>query len=272
MTTDLKESIQYQNFYHVPGLSSTLINKEGKVIDLHRNLCPLTDFNPDGYPCVNSDNDRQFIHRLLALTFLPLPEDHLVELLDVNHIDGVKKNNSLENLEWCTRSENCFHAYRTGLRTDNVPVLVKDLRHDTIVRHYSMHECARAFDVDVTLIHHYLKPQNYGKVSWIYYVLIREGQEWPKTDKNMIGKFRNGTAKALIATKLENNSSLVFDSIGKAAIHFGYEPKTLTMHLLRNGQKPYNGWSFKYLTDEHLQHGKDTRQSEIKSYSLEMMR
>lgn len=35
--------------------------------------------------------------------------------LEVNHIDGNKKNNKLENLEWCTASENQIHAFKTGL-------------------------------------------------------------------------------------------------------------------------------------------------------------
>jgi len=247
------ESNDYPNFYLVPGLTSTLINTEGKVIDLAKNWCPLLDYNPDGYPCVNSDCNRQFIHRMLALTFLPKPLLP-VDDLDVNHIDGVKENNALENLEWATRSENCFHAYQTGLRTDNVPVLVKDLRNNSIARYYSLHECARNFNVDVTLIHHYLKPFNYGKVSWKHYVLIREGDVWPETNESAIGKYRNGTAKSVVASN--GNDNIIFNSLGDAARHFGWKPATLTMHLLRNGQKPYHDWVFRFSDDECFKQGK----------------
>jgi len=53
------------------------------------------------------------LHRLVALHFIPTSSTKLV----VNHKDGNKLNNSLSNLEWCTRSEDSQHALRLGLQT-----------------------------------------------------------------------------------------------------------------------------------------------------------
>ena len=52
------------------------------------------------------------VHRLVMMAFNPVEN---MDELEVNHIDGNKKNNKLENLEWCTASENQIHAFKTGL-------------------------------------------------------------------------------------------------------------------------------------------------------------
>lgn len=68
-----------------------------------------------GYAICGLSKDGQstmlFVHRLIALHFIPNPEEKPY----VNHIDGVKSNYNIENLEWVTPKENAAHASRIGL-------------------------------------------------------------------------------------------------------------------------------------------------------------
>lgn len=52
------------------------------------------------------------IHRLIAIYFIDNPNNYKI----INHVDGNKLNNSIENLEWCTSKHNNEHAYKLGLR------------------------------------------------------------------------------------------------------------------------------------------------------------
>lgn len=52
-----------------------------------------------------------YIHRLVAQTFIPNPDN----LTDVDHIDGDKDNNNVENLRWCTHKQNINYAIEKGL-------------------------------------------------------------------------------------------------------------------------------------------------------------
>lgn len=86
------------------------------------------------------------IHRLVAIAFLGLHNG-----LVVNHINGQKDDNRLENLEWCTAKENMQHAMRTGLFTPKPPEVKKTPIRivETGEIFDSITDCARAIDSSV---------------------------------------------------------------------------------------------------------------------------
>ncbi len=88
-------------------------NKSGKIlkqrINKHRSNYKLIRFYGKS-PFLK-------VHRLIALTFIPNPNNKP----EVNHINGNKEDNNIQNLEWVTRKENVNHAKNSGLWVYNHP-------------------------------------------------------------------------------------------------------------------------------------------------------
>lgn len=59
---------------------------------------------------INNKSKRVMLHRIIAEAFIENPNNYPC----VNHIDGNKKNNNINNLEWCTQSYNCLHSVKMG--------------------------------------------------------------------------------------------------------------------------------------------------------------
>ena len=90
------------------------VSNTGKVFSIRSNKC--LKGVPEGmgylqvYLCINGKCKRYVIHRIVAMHFIPNPENKP----EVNHIDCVKSNNNVMNLEWVTPSENVRHSIRMG--------------------------------------------------------------------------------------------------------------------------------------------------------------
>ena len=82
------------------------------------------------------------VHRLVAITFLPNPEDKPC----VNHKNGIKTDNNLSNLEWCTYSENTVHAFDSGL----IRARGEDNSASTLSQSQVEHVCQLLQDTNLT--------------------------------------------------------------------------------------------------------------------------
>lgn len=98
----MKQIVDFPNYYITMG--GIVINNKNHIIKPH--------MNNRGYLSVQLWNNNKSVHRLVAETFIPKIEGKY----GVNHIDGDKTNNNVNNLEWCTRQENNLHAKSLGAK------------------------------------------------------------------------------------------------------------------------------------------------------------
>lgn len=117
--------------------------------------------------CKHGKVKKKQVHRLVLENFNPIKDD----TLQVNHIDGNKRNNCVENLEWVTAKENNQHARETGLLTHfgkgnhklNADE-VRKIRKLYNTGNYSQREIGELFDVCRDTINSLLLGKTYSHV------------------------------------------------------------------------------------------------------------
>jgi hypothetical protein len=111
------------------------------------------------------------VHRLVMESFRPTEDSSL----QVNHIDGNKLNNMVENLEWCTASENIKHSYKNGMSScfygekSNLSKLTnKDVNRIRMAGRCGMQtkEIAKIFNTVPANINHILSGKNWGRLPF----------------------------------------------------------------------------------------------------------
>lgn len=145
----------YENLYQVSDLGRVKSVKRNKILKNSKSSC--------GYYVIelycNGKNKMFRINRLVAQAFIPNPENKTF----VNHIDGNKLNNHVDNLEWCTAKENMIHASKTKLLSPShgekhyISKLtendVLEIRSKYIPKKYSHNKLAKEYCVDYKTIY-----------------------------------------------------------------------------------------------------------------------
>lgn len=161
----MKQLVDFPNYY---------ITTEGIVIN-KKNHIIKPFINNKGYVLVrlwnNNKSVSKLVHRLVAETFIPKIEGKC----EVNHIDGDKTNNNVDNLEWCTRQENNIHAKLLGAKQYSsefrgIKIAQYDINNTLIKVYPSLREAGKAVNGDHGNIKKACeKNKIYHNYLWKYY-------------------------------------------------------------------------------------------------------
>lgn len=154
-----KDIPEYEGFYQVSNLGNIKsLNRPGAWKE---RILIANEYKGKGYLYVNLNKKgirpkKVKIHRLVASAFMPNP----LKLPEVNHKDGNKKNNTVDNLEWCTSSHNKRHlCYTLGI-SPIAPVSIKMVFGNGEVKQYrSIREAERETGIDSNRISKVLNNQ-----------------------------------------------------------------------------------------------------------------
>lgn len=158
---DYEDSYQISNF----GRVKSFFDEKPRIIKANK--------VPEGYLRVrlykNSVSKNHFIHRLVAQTFIPNIENKP----QVNHINGIKTDNRVENLEWMTSEENINHAFKLGLSkaikgsknssSKLTPDQIREIRQIYVKcsRKFGVVALAKKFNVSEETIRNIIKGRSY---------------------------------------------------------------------------------------------------------------
>ena len=221
----------HPSYYYFPDDPRVAVSKTGSVINLKTNKilkgriakCKSIFFIFTSPGCkVKSYR----LHRLLARTFIGRPSRHLDKhhsQLEVNHCDGNRFNNSLDNLEWVTGVENINHSHLAGLHSKDKPVIARCLRTGHEIQFHASKVCADHFNIKRVTFWKHLNKGYSGQYHKNYYVFkyVDDDREWPNLPLSEIKELGIGGIKRLLKVKdFKDNKIYIFDNLKKIALKY----------------------------------------------------
>ena len=239
----------WPGFFYIPGFTSYLINREGKVLSLVEGKFKTVSMGSVGYPEISVTKDSGGsqsvgIHRLLGLAFLPY--GNTVRKDVVNHMDLDKTNHDVSNLEWVSSKGNVLHARVMGAMGKSVALSLKDLYTGETTHFNSLKDCAKFHNCDKSLV--WLALNNHAKKTIFKqrYVVKYHDMDWPNITVDDIKPQSLSGGRPVLVMEVSTRIVTRFDRAADFVRESGFSKKVVTSNLARGRQVLVNGHLFKY--------------------------
>lgn len=175
------------------------------------------------------------LHRVLAISFIPNPENKRT----VNHIDGIKTNNNLNNLEWATDTEQRYHAIESGLVTYERKIQEKDMKEilEKFLQGETLTELIKSYNFSLPTLSIYLS--EYAENKGLLKAFEKEKIRQKKLRAKQIGKSRR--FKVNMHCLKTGKILKTFDYLRQAAEYFGKNTSGPISNVLAGRQKSAYG-------------------------------
>lgn len=229
------EITEYPGFYKIPGYSKYALSKTGelkRLDDPEKKLKGST--NPDGYHNfrIVSDNGITLTwgrHRLLGFVFKH-PGCDITNLV-VNHLNGKKGDDFLENLEWTTYVGNLHHASKMCLSNVCIPVQSRDVLTGEITNFPTVAACAAFVGITKDACVHRLKfPEDRVFPERRQYRKSNFSEPWKTTDVDL-SNIRFGVQRRVLVKDVLTGDVVTFNSASEAAVSLGIGLSALSVRL-----------------------------------------
>jgi hypothetical protein len=153
------------------------INTNGEVFNIKTNRMVKASMSGSGYMTIklcNTLGSKTYnLHKLVAQTFL----DNINNEKTINHKNGIKIDNTLNNLEWCSYSHNTKEAYKLGLNNGRpkMKVFQYDLQNNLLNIFESLHDADRKTNIDYRNIYDCIIGKKKSAGGFIWKKMINNG-------------------------------------------------------------------------------------------------
>lgn len=257
------ECKKYPGYFHIPTFTSYVINDKGEGFYLRNDskikyyvTKPGQKNSKGGYhiakgafiPNVYFPLSR---HRAVLLVFKGYPDN--VDNLVSNHKDGIPGNDTLDNLEWVTRRQNNEHAWDNGLRSQNMPVLTRNVITGEITKYRSISDCAHqlGFPTDET-IRQRIIGSPFSKVfsDGLQFKLESDERDWIYPSNPVEAVELAQTQRPVKVRDCLTLAVKEFKQVSDAARETGVKGSTILYRLKEDNRSPLNGYQFMNIDDD----------------------